>query len=292
MAQRISTSHYTGREQNDLHHIRKRIAQNLRPALLFCYGNRVTSYLQRSCFLQKKRKEHIGAAYDLLMVLDNHDPLNPESAEIIVQRLIGDRIKITMTVLSISELSEKLAQGNFFLSRVVRSALVLINRNNSLSQTDAANDKSAKVELNSETWLAADQNIHHSKKHLEQAKDYFKNVDYGESLASVTQSILHASKALLCAGLGYEIEPLHLEKAIRLSLHFTRILSDLFPANTQEERVIYACLTQRETNKEALPALLPVLIHRATELKQTVHNYLYKNNTLLQYDPEKPDPGH
>jgi hypothetical protein len=93
MAKQLSISHFTGREKNDLNHFRKRIAQNLQPVLLFCYGNRANCYLHRSYFMQKRRNEQSGAAYDLRMVLDNHDPLNTQTAEIIVKRLIGDKVK-------------------------------------------------------------------------------------------------------------------------------------------------------------------------------------------------------
>jgi len=291
MAKQISISHFTGREQNDLNHIRKRIAQNLQPALLFCYGNRVNCYLQRSCFLQKKRNEQSRSVYDLLMVLDNHDPLNTETAESIVQKLIGAQVKINMTVLSMSDLVKKLEEGNFFLSLITRSALVLINRNNSFKQPGSPKGKLSTVEMYRETWLAFEQKIHQAKTDLEATKVFFKNENYGEALVNVAQSILYSSTALLRAGFGYEMELLPIEKAIHLSQNFTTLLSDLFPGNTKEEQEIFAFLTQRETNREALPVVLPVLIKRATELKQSLHNYLYKNHTLLKYNPENSNPG-
>ena len=291
MAKQISISHFTGREQNDLNHIRKRIAQNLQPVLLFCYGNRVNCYLQRSCFLQKRRNEQNLAAYDLLMILDNHDPLNTQTAEIIVQRLIGDQVKITMTVLSMSDLVEKIEEGNFFLSLITRSALVLINRNNSFKQPGFQKGKLSTVEMYRETLIAFEQKIHQAKTGLEETKTFIKNENYTEALVNVTQSILYSSTALLRAGFGYEMKPLNIEKAIHLSQNFTTLLSDLFPGNTKEEQEIFAFLTQRETNREALPVVLPVLIKRATELKQSVHNYLYKNHTLLKYNPENSNSG-
>jgi hypothetical protein len=290
MAKQISISHFTGREQNDLNHIRKRIAQNLQPALLFCYGNRVSCYLQRSCFLQKKRSEQSVAAYDLLMVLDNHDPLNTETAEIIAQKLVGGQVRITMTVLSMSDLVKKLEEGDFFLSLITRSALVLINRNNSLKQPGSQKGTLSTVEMYRETWIAVEQKIHQAKRCLEETKVSFKNENYVEALVNVAQSILHSSTALLRAGFGYEMEPIPIEKAIHLSQNFTSLLSGLFPGNSKEEQEIFAFLTQRETNKEALPRVLPVLTKRATELKQSVHNYLCKNHTLLKYNPGNPNP--
>lgn len=291
MAKQISISHFTGREQNDLNHIRKRIAQNLQPALLFCYGNRVNCYLQRSCFLQKRRIEQSQAQYDLLMVLDNHDPLPKQTAEIIVQKLIGNQVKITMTVLTMSDLFEKLEEGNFFLSLITRSALVLINRNNSFKQPNVQKGKLARIEMYRETRLAVEQKIHQAKTCLEETKVFLKNENYAEALVTVAQSILLTSTALLRAGFGYEMEGLSIEKALHLSQNFTSLLSGLFPGNTKEEKEILALLTRKDTDREVLPATLPVLIKRATELNQSVQNYLYKNNTLLKYDPENPIIG-
>jgi hypothetical protein len=169
--------------------------------------------------------------------------------------------------------------------------LVLINRNNSFKQPGSQKGKLSRVQMYRETLIAFEQKIHQAKTGLEATKIFLRNENYDEELISVTQSILYSSTALLRAGLGYEMELLNIEKAIHLSQNFTTLLSDLFPCNSKEEQKIFAFLTQRETNWEALPDVLPVLIKRATELEQSLHNYPYKNHTLLKYHSENSNPG-
>lgn len=282
-----SISHLTKQEQDDLRHISKCISANLEPLVMFCFGIRLYHTVQRSCFWEKRKSQSWRTSYDLLMVLDDHDPVLEDTAVVIARRLIGQQITVNILVHRFSFIKKELEEGNFFLSWIHRSAILLINRNNAFWQLPPQKKKTVLSEMYSETILAVKQQLELAKKFLNSAQREFEDNSFNAALPSIRQSILCSAKALVRIGLGYDMKEESLEKLIKLSENFTDIAVSLFPANTVEEEHLYKLLRKTGFTEQIQPVAIISLLHRAKELKQKVNDYQFKNPTLLKYSPAK-----
>ncbi len=278
-----SISHLTGKEQNDLRHIAKALTISLQPPMVFCYGSRLHRQIRRSCFLQKRRNESAVAVYDLLIILDDNDALQESAAATIAQRVTGNGITVNIVVYRLSYVKQQLMEGNFFLSWIHRSAILLINRNNMFMQLPPQQKKTTALPMFTETYNTI-------KKYLDNAKDMLAEINgqwalqpYTVTLRQVRNAAKEIMNAFIYTGLGHEDKGLTMEMMAALSANFSTIFTDLFPNNTPEEGHLYLLLTAPVTLTAVQPVTLLILFKRVNKLEQKVNDHLFKNETLLKY---------
>jgi len=278
-----SISHLTGKEQNDLRHIAKAIATSLQPPMVFCYGSRLSQQIRRSCFLQKKRNESSDAVYDLLIILNDNEPLQESTAATIVQRIVGDGVKTTVLVYRLFYVKQQLMEGSFFFSWIHRSAILLINRNNIFTQLPPQRKKTKTVAMFTETYTEIKRCLENTKSLLAEVNDKWELQPYAVTLQLIRNAAKEIIKAFIYTGLGYNADDLSLETMISLSGNFSTVIPGLFPCNTPEEDHLYLLLTDKIILTDLQPETLLILFARVKELKQKVNDYLFKNETLLKY---------
>ncbi|MEI9911757.1 MAG: hypothetical protein WDO71_20175 [Bacteroidota bacterium] len=239
-----SISHLTKQEQTDLRYIVKTISAGLQPALVFCFGIRLSQQLRRSCFTQKRRNESHHAVYDLLIILHDNDTLQEDTAATVAQRMIGDAIKTNMLVHRFSVMKEKLPQMNFFFSWMHRSAILLINRDNSLSQLLPQKKKTDILPVSKETFVTIKEGLDKAKSLLAAIQEQWPSQSYDLTLQTIREAAGEIMKALIKTGLGYEARNCSVATMIKLTENFSDMVSVLFPGNTAEERQLYLLLTE------------------------------------------------
>jgi hypothetical protein len=126
-------SHLNSIEQNALHFIKNKIAEHIKPLLIFCWNSRVHYTLQRNCFTAKQKTEEWTFSCNLLIVM-------PEGA------VICENMHKELTALTISNgavhaiihpidfMSKKIKEYNLFFNWVHRSGTLLFERDNALRQ--------------------------------------------------------------------------------------------------------------------------------------------------------------
>jgi hypothetical protein len=278
-----SISHLTGKEQNDLRHIAKAITTSLRPAMVFCYGSRLSQQIRRSCFLQKRRDESTTAVYDLLIILDDTDTLQESGAATIAQRVTGNFATTTIVVYRLSYVKQQLMDGNFFLSWIHRSAILLINRNNMFMQLPSQQTKTTAFPMFTETYTDIKKCLDNAKDILAVANGQWALQPYTDTLQHIRNAAQEIMKAFIYTGLGYNDTGLAIEIMAALSANFSTVFHDLFPRNTPEEEHLYLLLTGPDTLTEIQQETLLILFKRVNKLKQKVNDHLLKNETLLKY---------
>ena len=278
-----SISHLTGKEQNDLRHIAKAISTSLQPPMLFCYGSRLSQQIRRSCFLQKRRNESAIAVYDLLIILDDNDAVQEGGAATIVQRVIGNGITTTILVYRLSYVKQQLIEGNFFLSRIRRSAILLINRNNMFMQLPAQQKKTIALPMCTETYTDIKKCLDNAKDILTEANGEWALQPYTITLRRIRNAAKEIMKAFIYTGLGYNDTGLAIEMMAAVSANFSTVFYDLFPGNTPEESHLYLLLTGPDTLTDIQTPTLFILFKRVNKLEQKVNDHLFKNETLLKY---------
>lgn len=278
-----SISHLTKQEQTDLRHIVKTLSAGLQPALVFCFGIRLLQQLRRSCFTQKRRKESHDAVYDLLIILNDNDTLQEDTAATVAKRMMGDTVKTNMIVHRFSFMKEELLQMNFFFSWMYRSAILLINRDNSLSQLLPQKKKTDILPVSTETFVTVKEGLDKAKALLTAINEQWPLQSYDPTLQMIRETAKEIMKAFIKTTLGYDARNCSVETMIKLSENFSDMLPELFPNNTMEERQLYVLLTETATVDEIPGANLGILLKRIKQLKQKVNDYVYKNSTLLKY---------
>jgi hypothetical protein len=278
-----SISHLTGKEQNDLRHIAKAITTSLQPAMMFCYGSRLSQQIRRSCFLQKRRNESATAVYDLLIILDDTDALQEAGAATIAQRVTGNFAATSIMVHRLSYVKQQLMEGNFFLSWIHRSAILLINRNNMFMQLPSQQKKADGFPMFTGTYNDIKKWLDNAKDILAAANDEWALQPYTVTLQHIRNAAQEIMKAFIYTGLGYTGNDLAIEMMASLSANFSTLFYDLFPCNTHEEKHLYLLLTGQATLNEIPQETLLILFKRVNKLKQKVNDHVFKNETLLKY---------
>jgi len=278
-----SISHLTGKEQNDLRHIAKAINASLQPAMVFCYGSRLSQQIRRSCFLQKRRNENTTAVYDLLVILDDNDVLQESGAATIAQRVTGSFVTATIVVHRLSYVKQQLMEGNFFFSWIHRSAILLINRNNMFMQLPSQQKKANALPMFTETYTGIKKCLDNAKDILAEVNDEWALQPYAVTLQRICNGAQETMKAFIYTGLGHNGNDLAIEMMASLSANFSTVFYDLFPCNTDEEEHLYLLLTGQATLMEIQQETLLILFKRVNKLKQKVNDHVFKNETLLKY---------
>jgi hypothetical protein len=268
-----SISHLTGREQTDLRHIIKTLSVTVHPLLLYCYGMRSSRHLHRSCFTQKRKNDSGHSVYDLLIIIHDKEALTDEAVALVAKRMIGSSTNATILVHRFSFMKALLLEMNFFFTRVHRSAILLINRDNSFAQLPPQNKKTDILATSQQTNAAIKGRLDKAKSLLTAIQEQWTVQPYGTTLSLIKEAATEILKALLLTALGYDAIGCSIEMMIRLSENFTTIAADLFPGNTVEEKNIYSLLTAETVPENISHQSMVVLLNRVKGLKQKVNDY-------------------
>ncbi len=128
-----SIAHLSAKEQNSLHCIKKRIAEQLRPLLIYCWNSHVTYTLQRNCFISKCSTEDWKFSCNLLLVMPEDTLVNDGMQEEIVTLTVPYGTVHTL-IHPVGFVAAKLKENNLFFNWVHRSATLLYERDNALQQ--------------------------------------------------------------------------------------------------------------------------------------------------------------
>ncbi|HVT87203.1 MAG TPA: hypothetical protein VHD35_18550 [Chitinophagaceae bacterium] len=277
-----SISHLTKQEQTDLRQIVKTLSATVHPLLLYCYGMRSSLQLHRSCFTQKRKSNSGHSVYDLLMVLHDKEALTDEAVTLVAKRMIGSSTNTNILVHRFSFMKTQLLEMNFFFTWVHRSAILLINRDNSFAQLPPSNKKTDILPASQQTHIAIKEKLDKAKSLLTSVQAQWTLQPYGATLGLIKEAATEIMKALLVTGLGYDPIGCSIEMMMKLSENFTTIPADSFPANTAEEKNIYSLLTTEMAPEKINHTTMMVLLNRVKELKQKVNDYRFSNQTLLK----------
>jgi hypothetical protein len=282
-----SISHLTKQEQDDLRHIVKTLSVTVAPLLLYCYGMRLSQHLYRSCFTQKRKSNSGHSVYDLLMILHDKEALTDEAVTLVAKRMIGSSTNTNILVHRFSFMKTQLLEMNFFVTWVHRSAILLINRDNSFAQLPPQNKKTDILPASKHTLDVVKEKMDKAKSLLTLVQEQWTLQPYGATLRLIKEAATEILKALLITGLGYDAACCSIEMMMKLSENFTTIPTEMFPANTAEEKDIYSLLTAETAPEKINHGNMLLLLNRVKELKQKVNDYRFKNQTLLKI-PQKP----
>jgi hypothetical protein len=275
-----SISHLTGREQTDLRHIIKTLSVTVHPLLLYCYGMRSSRHLHRSCFTQKRKNDSGYSVYDLLIIIHDKEALTDEAVALVAKRMIGSSTNATILVHRFSFMKTQLLEMNFFFTRVHRSAILLINRDNSFAQLPPQNKKTDILPASQQTHAAIKERLDKAKSTLAMVQEQWTLQPYGATLKLIQAAASEIIKALILSGPGYDAAHCSIEMMLRLSENFTTMPAESFPDNTAEEKNIYSLLIAETVPENINHHTMMVLLNRVKELKQKVNDYRFSNSGL------------
>ena len=287
-----SISQLTGKEQNDLHIISKRIVENIQPQFIFCYGSRVKTNLTRSCLTEKHRVEGIACYYDILLVISDEEPLEDKAILLFAERLLRKEVQVNVIVHRIGYIYQQLLQENFFVIKVFESAIILYDKVQKLQSMPLTKIKVKHTAMLHSIYLLYKCLFDESKVFISKGEVYYRENNYAQAALLLKQSVIYSLKALVMAGTGYEMATDNVERLVRFTENFTDLALYLIDDNTYEGKRLYKLLTSNipvdAMNRESLtPLECNVLLDRSKMLRQQVNDFLFKNATLLKYS--QPD---
>ncbi|MGJ7033423.1 hypothetical protein [Niabella hirudinis] len=120
-----------GKEQNAVHCIKKLIATQLDPLLIYCFGYKTSVSTRRSAFVKKQFAEERHFTCDLLIITPSAVTVD-EERRAAIQEMVAHFGTVNMVIHPLGFVLRQLDEGNLFFSWVHKNGMLLYDRNNSL----------------------------------------------------------------------------------------------------------------------------------------------------------------
>lgn len=128
-----SISHFTSKEQNNLHCIKKKIVEHLHPLIIYCVGSNISHSITRSCLASEKRTEEWEFECELLVVLSN-DNTHQQDALQEIERLAEPFGRVEATIYTLDSFVQRLQEEDVVMSNIRRKAILLYEKDNATQQ--------------------------------------------------------------------------------------------------------------------------------------------------------------
>ena len=289
-----SISHFTGKEQNNLHHITKRIVENIAPENIFCYGSRLIHEINRSCFTHRRKSESYSCMYDLVIIISDGEKLGEDAVRQFAENIANKFARANILVHRKGFVSNEMQEGNFFFSWLYRSAILLYSKEKWPNVILPILPKKDSV-MFPESFSRMKQLLNDAQSFLSTAREHRKEKAYSMALYMAKQSIESSCMALLfgCAGHSWGLKDM--AKLLNQTQNLTMEVIAFFPQNTREEKrllsLLLAATGTAYTNELNNPTSIEVLIliDRVQQVKQIVETLIQQkigvlkipNNTFL-----------
>lgn len=119
-----------GKEQNAVHCIKKLIANQLNPLIIYCFGCQTHISIQRSAFTRKQFEEERRFTYGLLIITPDTTVADEEQRQEI-QEMISHFGAVNMLIHPLGFVLKQMNEGNLFFNWVHKEGMLLLDRNNS-----------------------------------------------------------------------------------------------------------------------------------------------------------------
>lgn len=295
---RSSISHFTGKEQNELNHIVKRIVENIAPESIYLYGSRTTDQLSRSFFTDKARREDHRSMYDLVIIIRDDEKLEEEAIRQFAGNIINRYAKASIILHRRGFLINRIVEGNFFFSWLPRFAIVLYHKGPMPTHCGPKGVAKARASLFAETYPGVKQFLANARAYLSSARERQKEKVVALALYMAKQSIENACQAMIYGLIGYLAPPHDLPRLFDLTLNFTEEVAALFPCDTREETRLFDLLTASSGTahidqlKNPTGVELIILLDRAEQLLALADRLIQKRTAGLLLDCQSPAATH
>lgn len=283
-----SISHLTGKEQNDLRHISKRLAENIAPEFIFCYGNRTVVEVARSCFTQSRRTEKFSSIYDIVIIVSDEEKVDDNAILVFAENVLRNYAQTNIIVHRKGFVFKEIEEGNFFFSWLFRSAMLLHSKGKISQHKNSHPFPKSKAIMYPDTYAQLKQFQNYARSFLTCAREHYRGRSHAMALYMIKQSIVASCKYLLFGCLGYQFHEHDLDRLFNLTHNFTSEVINLFPRNTKEEIRLFQLLLDAMgtayTNEMKNPTEIEliILIHRTAHLMQVSEKVINKKIAILQ----------
>jgi HEPN domain-containing protein len=288
-----SISHLTGKEQNDLHHITKRIVENIGPELIYLYGSRLVHEINRSFFIEKRRTETFTSMYDLVIIISDEERLEEGAIRIFCENIARQYGKVNLIVHRKDYLIQQIVEGNFFFCWIHRFAIMLHSREK-LPEFVLKGKSKAVATLYKEVYPGFTKFQANAKSYLRTARERQKEKAYPIALHMVKQSVENSCQSLIYSCTGYLAATGNLPRIFNYTRNFTADAISIFPENTKEEKRLFQLLVDAagtsHTNelRNATTIELIILIDRAEQMYQLSERLFHKRMAGFKTNENPP----
>ena len=123
-------SQLNGKERNAIHCIKKLVANQLNPLIIYCFGCQTNICIQRSAFARKQFEEERRFTCDLLIITPDTMIADEEKRQEI-QEMISHFGAVNMLIHPLGFVLQQMNESNLFFNWVHKEGMLLLDRNNS-----------------------------------------------------------------------------------------------------------------------------------------------------------------
>ena len=123
-------SQLNGKEQNAIFCIKKLVAAQLQPLIMYLYGCETTIHSKRSAFTTKHFKEERHFTCELLLITADEAVID-EAMKTEIQEMTAHFGKVNMITHPLRFVLKQMNEGNLFFNWIHKEGMLLLDRNNS-----------------------------------------------------------------------------------------------------------------------------------------------------------------
>ncbi|MBO9565842.1 MAG: HEPN domain-containing protein [Niastella sp.] len=228
--------HLPERQRSQLAHLITNIVQAVAPEYILCFGTRLVSRQQWGCFLAGSTiPQQTTAEYDLLVIIPTRDKRQEhEVVQMCEQQGEQLDIKVNIIVYRSEATRAALDKGSFFFYAIYEHGFMLY-RHTGLPLQEPLTGELPTTDTTRPTW----------EKENARAMQFYLTarhcLDTGRTELGVFllhQSVQHTCMALFKSVMGYRSNTHNLIRLLSLTATISPTLTQIFPANTPEEKAL------------------------------------------------------
>ena len=212
------------------------IVQAVAPEYILCFGTRLVSRHQWGCFLADCTiPQQATAEYDLLVIIPTTDKRQEHEVVQMCEQQ-GEHLDVKVNIIAYRSEATRAAleRGSFFFHTIYQHGCMLY-RHRGLPLQEPPPEELPTIDTTRSTWEK--ENARAMQFYLT-AHHCLDNVRTELGVFLLHQSVQHTCMALFKSVMGYRSNTHNLIRLLSLTVTISPALTQIFPANTPEEKVL------------------------------------------------------
>ncbi|WP_142683026.1 HEPN domain-containing protein [Chitinophaga polysaccharea] len=273
--------HLSPQQLAQLAQLVQKIVQATNPDKIICYGSRITTMQDWSCFAQGTGcKEIAHPTYDLLIIPNSNEKrADHELIQIAEQQALPLGCAVTSVVQKLASVNSLLEKGARFFATLYRKGVLVYNGSGAALVTPPNEPDITTVKSRiTDYW---DKCFGMAQCFLKSASFCIDGGWHEQAVFNLHQSVQHTCMALLRVFTGFRSNTHNLARLLALVQHFSYAPMMVFPCITKEETDLFNTLNKAYSDARYNESYM-VSVEKATILMERVSDFIAIAERLYQ----------
>lgn len=236
---KISLSHLPEGKQQDLHRVTQLIVETVSPEKIILFGSYATGTWVEDRYTEGHITYEYISDYDILVVTKAGEKKKDYEITDQIENRLRFRTPVNVITHDIEYVNKQLEEGQYFFTDIVKEGVMLYDAGNiSLEHRRELNlvEIKQKAERDFKKWFDS------ANEFLIDAQNAFNRNSHKKAAFELHQAAERLYNAVILVYTGYKPKTHNLDKLRGLTKRFSKVLFNVFPQNTIEEKYLFTLL--------------------------------------------------